>query len=137
MFINIDKQCLSRKTVFIGRKTVFIGDKQCLSNYWAYGLPYTDGRSITNLYRFVSLCIWWITKGASNCFVLCNVPFNCTMFVFLSRDQLSHGIEQPIRIKPCSHWTNVLPRQWLTFRKGKLTSVRTWIIDVGKPWRKE
>ena len=35
-------------------------------------------------------------------------------------------------LKPCSHWTNFLPRQWLTFQKGQLTSVRTWIIYVGK-----
>ena len=44
-----------------------------------------DGRSISNFYRFVSLCIWWITLSAytaSNCFVCknqyCNVPLiNC------------------------------------------------------------
>ena len=40
-----------------------------------------DGQSISNFYRFVSLCIWRITQSdytASNCFVsknqFCNVP---------------------------------------------------------------
>ena len=40
-----------------------------------------DGRSISNFYRFVSLCIWWITLSAytaSYCFVrkkqFCNIP---------------------------------------------------------------
>ena len=41
-----------------------------------------DGRLISNFYRFVSLCVWWITLSAYtaiNCFVsknqFCNVPF--------------------------------------------------------------
>ena len=43
----------------------------------------SDGRSISNFYRFVSSCIWWITCSAytaSNCFVsknqFCNVPLS-------------------------------------------------------------